>query len=40
VIQTVTTIQGERVLLRPSKEGDIEESVRVWTPAGGGGSEG
>jgi hypothetical protein len=30
--QTVTTLQGERVLLRPFQEGDAEESARVWTP--------
>ena len=30
--QTVTTIQGERVLLRPFQEGDAEEAARVWTP--------
>jgi RimJ/RimL family protein N-acetyltransferase len=30
--QLVTTIQGESVLLRPSQEGDAEESARVWTP--------
>ena len=30
--QLVTTIQGERVLLRPFQEGDVEESARVWTP--------
>ena len=30
--QTVTTIQGERVLLRPFREGDVEESARIWTP--------
>jgi RimJ/RimL family protein N-acetyltransferase len=30
--QTVTTIQGERVLLRPFQEGDAEEAGRVWTP--------
>lgn len=30
--QTVTTIQGERVLLRPFHEGDAEEAARVWTP--------
>ena len=32
MLQTVTTIQGERVLLRPFREGDVEESARVWTP--------
>jgi RimJ/RimL family protein N-acetyltransferase len=25
-------IQGERVVLRPPREGDAEESARVWTP--------
>lgn len=30
--QEVTTIQGERVLLRPFQEGDAEEAARVWTP--------
>jgi RimJ/RimL family protein N-acetyltransferase len=30
--QSVTSIQGERVLLRPFQEGDAEESARVWTP--------
>ena len=30
--QTVTTVEGERVLLRPFQEGDAEESARVWTP--------
>jgi RimJ/RimL family protein N-acetyltransferase len=30
--QEVTTIQGERVLLRPFQDGDAEESARVWTP--------
>jgi RimJ/RimL family protein N-acetyltransferase len=30
--QSVTTIQGDRVLLRPSQEGDAEEAARVWTP--------
>jgi len=30
--QSVTTIQGDRVLLRPSEEGDAEEAARVWTP--------
>lgn len=30
--QSVTTIQGEHVLLRPFQEGDAEESARVWTP--------
>jgi RimJ/RimL family protein N-acetyltransferase/predicted N-acetyltransferase YhbS len=28
----VTTIKGERVLLRPLQESDLEESLRVWTP--------
>jgi len=26
------TIRGERVLLRPPRESDLEESLRVWTP--------
>jgi len=30
--QSVTTIQGDRVLFRPFQEGDAEESARVWTP--------
>ncbi len=30
--QTVTTIQGERVLLRPFQDGDAEEAARVWMP--------
>jgi RimJ/RimL family protein N-acetyltransferase len=30
--QRVTTIKGERVLLRPLQESDLEESLRVWTP--------
>jgi len=30
--QTLTTIRGKRVLLRPFQEGDAEESARVWTP--------
>ncbi|UCC69229.1 MAG: GNAT family N-acetyltransferase [Armatimonadota bacterium] len=30
--QRVTTIQGDRVILRPFQEGDAEEASRVWTP--------
>jgi len=30
--QQVTTIRGEEVLLRPLRESDLEESLRVWTP--------
>ncbi len=30
--QLVTTIQGDRILLRPFQEGDAEEAARVWTP--------
>jgi RimJ/RimL family protein N-acetyltransferase len=30
--QTVTTMEGEKVLLRPLRESDVEESLRVWTP--------
>ena len=30
--QEVTTIQENRVLLRPFQQGDAEESARVWTP--------
>jgi len=30
--QKVTTIRGEEVLLRPLRESDLEESLRVWTP--------
>jgi ribosomal-protein-alanine N-acetyltransferase len=30
--QHVTTIAGDGVLLRPVRESDLEESVRVWTP--------
>jgi RimJ/RimL family protein N-acetyltransferase len=32
MLQPVTTIQGEGVLLRPPQEGDAEEGTRVWTP--------
>ncbi len=32
MVQTMLILQGERVLLRPLRESDIEESVRVWTP--------
>jgi RimJ/RimL family protein N-acetyltransferase len=32
MLQSVTTIEGERVLLRPPQEGDAEEASRVWTP--------
>ena len=28
----LTTVKGERVLLRPLQESDLEESLRVWTP--------
>ncbi len=31
MLQSVTRIQGERVLLRPAQEGDAEEGSRVWT---------
>ena len=30
--QTSTMIQGKRVLLRPLRESDLAESLRVWTP--------
>jgi ribosomal-protein-alanine N-acetyltransferase len=30
--QEVTAINGHTVLLRPLRESDLEESVRVWTP--------
>jgi RimJ/RimL family protein N-acetyltransferase len=30
--QEVTTIKGDTVLLRPLRESDLEESLRVWTP--------
>jgi len=30
--QSVTTIEGDHVLLRPFQEGDAEEAARVWTP--------
>ena len=32
MMQRVTQLQGDRVLLRPLRESDLEESVRVWTP--------
>ncbi len=32
MLQSVTRIQGERVLLRPAQDGDAEEGARVWTP--------
>jgi RimJ/RimL family protein N-acetyltransferase len=30
--QQMTHIRGDEVLLRPLQEGDLEESLRVWTP--------
>ncbi len=32
MLQSVTRIEGERVLLRPAQDGDAEEGARVWTP--------